>query len=119
LIDLNKIWGITIGSTILTNRLKANLPLEFLAQFPGGVDLVYSVIPEIRTLPYPIKDQIREAFGQSLRPIWYTFVGIYAIGLVASLFMRDVPLHNYVDEKRAMHDEEESDVSLKEMKSRA
>ena len=39
------------------------------------------------------------AFGDALSVIWKTMTGILAIGLLASLFMQDVPLHSEVDKK--------------------
>lgn len=99
-----QIWGITIGSTIFTNRLQHNLSREFLSQFPGGVDIVYSIIPTINGLPEPTRSDVRHAFAQSLKPLWYTLTGIVGFGLLVSLLMADVPLQNVVDKKWAMEE---------------
>jgi hypothetical protein len=97
-----QIWGIAIGGAILTNQLRFNLPAEFLAQFPDGTDIIYETIPEIKNLAQPLQDEVRQAFSQSLRPVWYTVTAIFFLGFISSLFMKDIPMHNYVDEKWTM-----------------
>ncbi|KAH7920100.1 MFS multidrug transporter [Leucogyrophana mollusca] len=98
------IWAVTIGSAILTNQLAKWLPSDFVATIPGGASNIYAIIPEVRNLPEPLRSEVRQAFSQSLRPLWYTAVGILVMGFIASLFMSDVPLHNYIDEKWAMEE---------------
>ncbi|KAF7367019.1 Iron permease [Mycena sanguinolenta] len=61
------VWGVPIGGTILQNELQNHLPAEFIAQFPGGVEIAYSIIPVIRTLPEPLRSDVRKAFAQALK----------------------------------------------------
>ncbi len=102
-----QVWGIAIGASVLQNELNHRLPPEFLERLPTGVDLSYAAIPTIRDLPEPLKDQVRQAFGESIAVIWKVMVGILGIGFLASLFMADVPLHDLTDEKWALKEEEE------------
>jgi len=102
------VWGIAIGATILQNELGKRLPADFLQSLPNGgsgVDLTFSTIPLIRDLPEPLKTEVRQAFGESLRVIWKTLAGVAGVGLLSSVFMKNVPLHNYVDEKWALEGE--------------
>nr|AAF01426.1 Mfs1.1 [Coprinopsis cinerea] len=96
---LAQIWGIAFGSAILTNELKKYLPDQYVQFAAGGIEKVYALIPEIPALPAPLKQEVQYAFGESIRPIWYTLAGIGFLGLVSSALMRDIPLHNYVDEQ--------------------
>ncbi|EAU87383.2 MFS multidrug transporter [Coprinopsis cinerea okayama7 len=96
------IWGIAFGGAILTNELKKQLPPQFVKLADGGVEKVYALIPEIQKLPEPLKGRVQHAFGESLRPIWYVLTGIAGLGLLCSLLMKDIPLHNYVDEEWAL-----------------
>ncbi|THH32203.1 hypothetical protein EUX98_g2003 [Antrodiella citrinella] len=104
---LLKVWGVSIGAAILQNELGKHLPAEFLQSIVGegnspdssNVNLIYSVIPLIKGLPEPLKHEVRVAFADAFTVIWKTMVGISAIGLLASLLMRDVPMHKFVDEK--------------------
>jgi len=115
--SMAQIWGITFGSAILTNQLAKNLPPQFTIDFAeGGVEKVYALIPLIPGLPEPLKSEVQYAFGESLRPVWYTLTGISCIGLATSLLMKDVPLHNYVDEQWQL-DEGEKAVPLEDMGS--
>lgn len=45
---------------------------------------------------------MRDAFGEALAVIWKVTTGILGIGILASLMMRDIPMHRYVDEKWGM-----------------
>lgn len=101
-----QVWGVSIGAAILQNELGTRLPPEFLQTVLGNtkanssnINLAYSVIPVIRTLPEPLKYEVHIAFSESLAVIWKTMTGIVGIGLLASLMMRDVQMHKYVDEK--------------------
>ncbi|TFK85585.1 MFS general substrate transporter [Polyporus arcularius HHB13444] len=91
-------WGITIGSTILQNRLTKNLPLEFNALFPDGVQIAYAAIPVIGTLEEPLRTEVRRAFAESLAVIWQTMIGISGLGLLSVLLMREVPMGKTADD---------------------
>ncbi|KAJ6591050.1 major facilitator superfamily domain-containing protein [Mycena vulgaris] len=91
------IWGVTIGGTVLQNELTRRLPPAFLAEFPGGTQIAFEVIPSIRDLPQPLKDEVRHAFAGSLQVLWNVLAGISGFGLLSSLFMKHLPLHTSVD----------------------
>lgn len=90
-------WGVTIGTSVLQTQLSKHLPAEFLAQLPGGVSIAYSLVSVIPTLPEPFRSEVQLAFARSIGVIWQVMIGVSAIGAVASLFMRGVPLNTKVD----------------------
>lgn len=92
------IWGVTVGGAILQNELKNNLPASFLAQFPQGVELAFSAIPSIPTLEQPLKDEVRNTFGEALKVVWQAVLGIAVVGFLSSLGMRQLQLHTNIDE---------------------
>ncbi|KAF7290104.1 Iron permease [Mycena chlorophos] len=96
------IWGVTIGGTILQNRLAKELPPSFLAQFPSssstGTELAFEVIPLIKTLPEPLRTEVRTAFAKSFSVVWYTLAGIGGLGIIVSFAMKRLPLHTQVDD---------------------
>jgi len=100
--SMAQIWGISFGATMLTNELSRTLPEQFVGVAAKGIDHVFAFIPEIPGMPQPLKAQVQHAFGESVRPIWYLMTGMCGLGLVASLFMRGIPLHDYTDEQWAM-----------------
>ncbi|KAF7362520.1 Iron permease [Mycena venus] len=95
--NFSLVWGITIGGTILQNELHKRLPAEFIAQFPGGTEIAYSIIPVIRTLEEPLRGQVRDAFAQSLKVVWWATTGIAGLGFLLSLPMKHHQLHTAVD----------------------
>lgn len=95
---LQKVWGITIGNTVVQNGLQRHLPDTFLAIFPEGISIAYAVIPQIPTLPQPLKDEARAAFANSLSLLWKIMAGIAGAGLLSSLPMLEVPMHSLTDE---------------------
>ncbi|KAF7289732.1 Iron permease [Mycena indigotica] len=97
------IWGVTIGGTIVQNQLASHLPPDFLARFPSssgshGAEIAFEVIPRIRHLPQPLKDQVRAAFAQAFQVVWNTLAGLGGLGLLVSFAMKALPLHTQVDE---------------------
>ncbi|KAI0341072.1 iron permease [Trametopsis cervina] len=91
------VWGVTIGTAVLQTQLTKRLPSDFTSQFPQGVAIAYSIIPGIPELPEELQGQVREAFAESIAVIWQVMIGISGIGLLASLFMKGLPLHTYTD----------------------
>lgn len=99
-------WAVTIGGTILQNQLVKRLPEAFTSQFSGGTALAYASIPIISGLPEPLRTEVRQAFAESTRVIWKVFTGIAGLGMVASFFMKALPLHTQVDERWGISEEE-------------
>ncbi|KAL4257764.1 MFS transporter superfamily protein [Pleurotus pulmonarius] len=99
-----QVWGVTIGGTILQNQLTARLPPAFASAFPQGTAIAYAVIPAISALDEPLKSEVRGAFAESLRVLWQVLIGVCGMGLVASLFMRHLPLHTSVDREWGMEE---------------
>ncbi|KAK0482589.1 major facilitator superfamily domain-containing protein [Armillaria novae-zelandiae] len=95
-------WGITIGSTILQNKLKINLPAAYLATFPPGREIAYAAIPHIPSLAEPLQTEVRVAFAASMKVVWQTMVGIAGAGFLFSLLMREVEMVGVVDETYAL-----------------
>ncbi|KAH9962025.1 major facilitator superfamily domain-containing protein [Lactifluus volemus] len=92
------IWGVTVGGTILQNELKKNLPASFIAQFPEGVEIAYATIPIIPKLTSPLRDDVRDTFGNALKVVWQAVLGMSIAGFLFSLGMRQLELHTVIDE---------------------
>ena len=103
-----QIWGVTIGTAVLQTQLTKKLPPAFVAQFPGGVSIAYSVITVVPTLPEPLQSEVKTAFAESVAVIWQVMIGIAGIGFIASLFMKGLPLHTQVDQKWGLEDEQKA-----------
>ncbi len=110
----------TIGSAVLQNelqrRLSRTLP-EFFEANPGGVTIAYALIPSIRSMDDSLRSSVQTAFAESLKVLWEVLIGVAALGGLASLLMRGLPLHSYTDEKWAVM-EKSGGTSDKEVASR-
>ncbi|EJD49574.1 MFS multidrug transporter [Auricularia subglabra TFB-10046 SS5] len=106
-----QIWGITIGGTVLQNQLLHLLPEEFAFRFPGGVQIAYAAIPLVGRLEQPLKDQVRKAFSDSLRVLWFVLLGVSLLGAAISLLMKEVPMHTYTDEDFGLETKEKEKES--------
>ena len=104
-----------ISTAILQTQLKIRLPPDFTSQFPDGVSIAYAAIPAIRTLDEPLKDQVRNAFGESLQVVWQTMIGISGLGLLSAMLMKGLPLHTEVDEKWALEGRDASAETVAEV----
>lgn len=57
-----------IGSTVLQNELGKRLPVDYLAQFPEGLEIIYAVIPTIKNIQDPVLEaEVKKAFADSLQ----------------------------------------------------
>ncbi|KAF7355674.1 Iron permease [Mycena sanguinolenta] len=97
--NFSLVWGVTVGGTILQNQLSSRLPADFVAQFPGGVEIAYSIIPVIPTLQDPLRTEVRNAFADALKVVWWTTTGLAGLGFFASLFMKHYTLHTVTDKE--------------------
>jgi len=84
LISSPQVWGVALGGAILQDELLKRLPKNFLAQELQGVALAYSIIPQIRDLPQPFKENVQVTFAESLSIVWKAVVGVSAAGLISS-----------------------------------
>jgi hypothetical protein len=82
----------------LQNELKKNLPASFLAQFSEGVEIAFATIPVIPTLSSPLRDDVRDTFGDALKVVWQAVLGMSIAGFLFSLGMRQLELHTVIDE---------------------
>ncbi|KAJ7101372.1 major facilitator superfamily domain-containing protein [Mycena belliarum] len=94
-----QVWGVTIGATVMQNRLSTDLPASFKGVFPQGTQIAYAVIPLIPTLPADVAEETRKAFASALGELWQVMIGIGAVGLLISLAMKHIDLHSDTDEE--------------------
>ncbi|MFI6485309.1 MDR family MFS transporter [Nonomuraea sp. NPDC050663] len=83
--------GVAAFGAILTNRLKEELATRLPAGAGGGSTQLGS--PEaIQHLPGPIKQAILESFTRALETVFFVGVPIAVLGLLAVLFLKELPL---------------------------
>ena len=68
---------------------------------------MYALIPKLSMYPAQTRLEVEVAFAESLAVLWQVLAGVSGMGLVASLFMKGLPLHDVLDEKWTMKNEPE------------
>jgi hypothetical protein len=99
----------------LQNELKKKLPASFLQQFPQGVEIAFATIPIIPKLNSPLRNDVRQTFGESLKVVWQVVLGVSFVGLLSSIGIRQLQLHTQIDEDWGREDlpkQRSSDVEL-------
>ncbi|KAH9956871.1 iron permease [Russula dissimulans] len=95
--NFGTIWGAAVGGAILQNELKRKLPASFLEQFPQGAEIAFATIPVIPTLEQPFRDEVRKAFAESLRVLWWVTLALAIAGSLCTIGMEQLQLHAEVD----------------------
>jgi len=84
----------------------------------GAEGFAYAAIPIIKTIPEPLRSEIRESFTDSLRTIWQVSIGIAALGFLSVFFLKHYALakttddHWGIEQKKAKDEEVGKDVSI-------
>ena len=102
----SQIWGITIGGAILQNGLAERLPADFIATFPQGSGVAYSIIPLVAGLEEPFKTQVEDAFAESLQTMWRVLIAMAGFAFLISLAMKHLALHTSIDKDWALKENE-------------
>lgn len=112
-----QVWGVTVGGTVLQNELTKKLPAAFIQQFPAGTQVAYSIIPLVKGLPQPLKQEVQNAFAESLKPYWQILIGVSGIGFLSCFGMKGLPLHNNLDEDWGLQEKDKTPQTKVEMES--
>ncbi|KAF7360775.1 Efflux pump FUS6 [Mycena venus] len=101
---VSQTWGITISAAILQNIVRHKFPARFLKQLPPGSDFAFAAISRIASLPDPLQQEVRSAFGHGISAIYRVMIGVAALGFLCVLFMKEVPMRSKVDQKFTLKD---------------
>ena len=87
--------GITVASAVFQNVLKAQLWSRFGDDPDAGeiIGRLRDSIEEIRRLPPKYYDGAMDSYMYALKGVWYTSLGLGALGVIVSLGMREHTLH--------------------------
>ncbi|KAJ7101026.1 MFS general substrate transporter, partial [Mycena crocata] len=106
-------WGIAITGTILQNRLRSSLPANLLGQFAENTEIAYSIIPQILSMPQPLKGEVQQAFLDSMHLAWIVTEAVCAAGLVTFFFMKDIPLSRATNKQWTLKEKTNSETGAK------
>lgn len=77
----NAVIGNTVASVALTNELSKKLPQQFVDRLPAGIPSAFSAITELKDLPEPLKGQVKQAYSESFRTIWYVCIAFVSLSI--------------------------------------
>jgi len=85
--------GVSVLGAVLANKVTESIrsglgALGVPADSMGGA----SAVPDVSTLPAPVKDLVERSYGDGIAEIFLVAVPLAAIALIAVLFLREVPL---------------------------
>ncbi|KAF9461629.1 MFS general substrate transporter [Collybia nuda] len=104
-------WSISIGASVLQNKLRSTLPATFIQQFTSDEDITYIAIPLIKGLEEPLQRQCRQAFADSMHLLWKILLVLCAVGLLSVGLQRNIDLHSKTDSRWGMADKKEKSAS--------
>lgn len=93
--------GVTIGSAVYQNILKARLWDRFGAE-PGAADEIRRIrddLDEIKHLPEGWYDGVISSFVEAFRGVWLTLLAFAIIGLLCISLMRQHTLHSTLERR--------------------
>ena len=79
--------------------------MAFTDGLPAGTQLAYAAIPHINALPEALRAQVRGAFADSMRVVWYVMLAVSVLGLLSTMLMREVAMTNTLDATWGLQDE--------------
>lgn len=93
--------GITIGSAVYQNILKARLWDRF-GDLPGAAEEIRRIrdnLDELKHLPEGWHDGVIQSFVEAFRAVWLTLLGLGVLGLICVSLMRQHTLHSTLDRR--------------------
>ncbi|KAF5713814.1 multidrug resistance protein fnx1 [Fusarium globosum] len=99
--SLGSTVGVTIGSAVYQNILKARLWDRFGAE-PGAADEIRRIrddLDEIKHLPEGWYDGVISSFVEAFRGVWLTLLAFAVIGLLCISLMRQHTLHSTLERR--------------------
>lgn len=89
----------TLGGTIGVSVLGAVLASKVTSSIQAGLasmgvpsDATGGTVPDVNTLPAPMRDLVERAYGDGIADIFLVAVPLAVIGLICVLFLKEVPL---------------------------
>ncbi|CBQ72959.1 related to mfs1-putative multidrug transporter [Sporisorium reilianum SRZ2] len=99
------IWGIAITTSLLTATVSDKLgSVPEAAQFGLTGPTVLGYVENIKNLPEPIREQVRQMYADGLQKGFYAFMPVVVIGFACCFWMRELPLPDFMREKEDGHD---------------
>ncbi|GAC94132.1 macrolide phosphotransferase k [Pseudozyma hubeiensis SY62] len=91
------IWGIAITTSVLTAHVSSKLgSLPQAAELGLTGPTVLGYVENIKNLPEPIREQVRQMYADGLQKAMYAFLPIVVVGFACCFFIKDLPLPDFI-----------------------
>ncbi len=111
------IWGIAITTSVLTASVSDKLwSVPQAAQLGLTGPTVLGYVENIKNLPEPMRDQVRQMYADGLQKAMYAFIPVVVVGFACCFWIEDIPLPDFIREDGSEGKSKEGDE--KEVASR-
>ncbi|KAF6767500.1 Major facilitator superfamily [Kalmanozyma brasiliensis GHG001] len=94
------IWGIAITTSVLTAEVSKKLAtVPQAAQFGLTGPTALGYVENIKHLPEPLRDQVRQVYADGLQRGMYAFLPVVIVGFACCFWMKELPLPDYIREE--------------------
>ena len=83
--------GVSVLGAILASKVTTSIQ-DGLAKMGVPTDATGGTVPDVSTLPAPLRDLVERSYGDGIADIFLVAVPLAVIGLVCVLFLKEVPL---------------------------
>ncbi|KAJ9479169.1 putative Vacuolar basic amino acid transporter 5 (putative) [Pseudozyma hubeiensis] len=91
------IWGIAITTSVLTADVSSKLgSLPQTAELGLTGPTVLGYVENIKELPEPIREQVRQMYADGLQKAMYSFMPIVVVGFACCFWIKDLPLPDFI-----------------------
>lgn len=105
-------WGIALTGNLLQDGLRRHLPSNVLQGVPSGVQIAFTIIPRIPSMPLPLQIDVRQAFQDSMHRVWIVMEVTCVVGFLGFCMMRDLPLHSDTEKIWGMMNNDAKEVPV-------
>ncbi|MET4223978.1 MDR family MFS transporter [Oerskovia enterophila] len=83
--------GVSVLGAVLASKVTTSIQ-DGLAKMGVPTDATGGTVPDVSTLPAPLRDLVERSYGDGIADIFLVAVPLAVIGLVCVLFLKEVPL---------------------------
>ncbi|SPO25885.1 related to mfs1 - putative multidrug transporter [Ustilago trichophora] len=93
------IWGIAITTSVLTASVSGKLwTMPEVAQLGLTGPTVLGYVENIKNLPDPIREQVKQMYADGLQKAMYAFIPVVVVGFACCFWIEDLPLPDFMRE---------------------
>ncbi|SPO25339.1 related to mfs1 - putative multidrug transporter [Ustilago trichophora] len=110
------IWGIAITTSVLTASVSGKLwSVPEAAQLGLTGPTVLGYVENIKNLPDPIREQVKQMYADGLQKAMYAFMPVVVVGFACCFWIEDLPLPDFMREDVGSDKKPEEAIEAQDM----